>query len=191
MLCDQTLAGGGWTVIQKRFDGSVDFDRTFAEYESGFGNLQHGEFWFGLDKVYGMLSQSPHELYIELTDFANDTGYARYASFLLGSRSEQYVLTVSGYSGTAGNSLLVPSPPGHSGSTFHTKDRDNPARCATTIGGGWWYHALCQFANVNGNYKQPSDSGPYGIIWIGWGRGVLTPLRESRLLIRPASEPQP
>ena len=41
--CDAVTDGGGWLVVQRRQDGSVDFNRGWVEYEEGFGNLT-GEF---------------------------------------------------------------------------------------------------------------------------------------------------
>lgn len=31
--------GGGWTVIQKRIDGIIDFQRLWCDYLDGFGDL--------------------------------------------------------------------------------------------------------------------------------------------------------
>ncbi|XP_048244107.1 uncharacterized protein LOC125376199 [Haliotis rufescens] len=46
VYCDMTTSGLAWTVIQKRRDGSVRFNRTSAEYTDGFGDLKT-EFWLG------------------------------------------------------------------------------------------------------------------------------------------------
>ena len=38
--CSFSPADGAATVIQRRQDGSVDFDQTWRNYEEGFGNFK-------------------------------------------------------------------------------------------------------------------------------------------------------
>ena len=67
VFCDQTTAGGGWTVFQKRLNGSVDFYRAWSDYKVGFGDL-NGEFWLGLDKIYPLTSNDNSTLRVDLED---------------------------------------------------------------------------------------------------------------------------
>ena len=99
-----TTGGGGWTVIQRRVDESVDFYRNWADYEGGFGDLE-GNYWIGLKNMHA-LTQTPTELYVYLENFNGATAYARYASFTIGDVSTNYVLRVGRYSGTAGDSFI-------------------------------------------------------------------------------------
>ena len=98
VFCDQTTAGGGWLVFQKRLDGSVDFYQGWAEYKRGFGSLT-GEFWLGLDKIRRLTSSGSHKLRVDLEDFAGQSYYAEYDLFKVGSEGEKYQLTVGNYEG--------------------------------------------------------------------------------------------
>ena len=97
VFCDQKTTEGGWIVIQKRFDGTVDFHRNWFDYKKGFGNL-NGEFWLGLDKIH-RLTKSPSKLRVDLEDFDGRTSYAEYAMFEVATESKKYQLSVSKYSG--------------------------------------------------------------------------------------------
>ena len=62
VYCDTSSGGGGWTVIQRRKDGSVDFkNRDWVRYEDGFGDL-NGEFWIGLRSMHCLTNQGNWEL---------------------------------------------------------------------------------------------------------------------------------
>ena len=98
MVCDQTTAGGGWTVFQKRLDGSVDFYRGWDDYKRGFGN-RNGEFWFGLDKIHRLTSYNNSMLRVDLEDGDGYTSYAEYGLFVVLSESKNYELIFGTYSG--------------------------------------------------------------------------------------------
>ena len=98
VFCDQKSSSGGWTVFQKRLDGSVDFvNRAWADYKRGFGNL-NGEFWLGLDKIH-RLTKTKSRLRVELEDTQGKTAYAEYDTFSVSSERNKYRLGLGKYTG--------------------------------------------------------------------------------------------
>ena len=98
VLCDHKTAGGGWTVFQKRRDGSVDFYRAWDDYKRGFGNLK-GEFWLGLDKIHRLTVNGSNKLRVDLERFNGETGFAEYGFFSVTNETANYKLSLGGYSG--------------------------------------------------------------------------------------------
>ena len=178
VYCDMDTDGGGWTVFQRRVNGSVDFYLYWADYERGFGNLT-GEHWLGLRKIHRLTSNTTsQELRVELGDFLNNTRYAHYDNFYIAGTVDRYRLQVSGYRGTAGNSLNY-----HSGQEFSTRDQDNESdfrHCAVSYKGAWWYRG-CYNANLNGFYYHFSTSNENGIKWYGW---KFTTLKSTEMKLR-------
>ena len=98
VFCDHKTAGGGWTVFQKRQDGSVHFFRGWADYKRGFGNL-NGAFWLGLDKINRLTVSSSNKLRVDLEDLQDKTAFAEYSSFAVTSERAKYQLSLGSYSG--------------------------------------------------------------------------------------------
>ena len=166
VYCDMETDGGGWSIFQRRKDGSVDFNRNWVDYEYGFGDLA-GEFWLGLSKIHRLTKEGSNTLRVDLGDFDTNTAYAKFSSFNVGGNATEYVLSVGGYSGTAGDSLIH-----HNGRKFSARDNDNDRNsrnCARDIyPGGWWFNN-CFHAHLNGVYHQnPSISYAKGIVWRSW-----------------------
>ncbi|XP_077918026.1 fibrinogen C domain-containing protein 1 isoform X1 [Halichoerus grypus] len=189
VYCDMSTDGGGWTVFQRREDGSVNFFRGWEAYRDGFGKLT-GEHWLGLRRIHALTTQATYELHVDLEDFDNGTAYARYGSFGVGLFSvdpeeDGYPLTVADYSGTAGDSLLK-----HSGMRFTTKDRDSDHsenNCAAFYRGAWWYRN-CHTSNLNGQYLRGAHASyADGIEWSSW-TGWQYSLKFSEMKIRPVRE---
>ena len=49
-----------------------------------------------------IVKQGFYELRVDLKDWEGNTAYAKYSIFYIGNSTENYSLTVSGYSGDAG-----------------------------------------------------------------------------------------
>ncbi|KAJ8035654.1 Fibrinogen-like protein A [Holothuria leucospilota] len=59
--------GGGWTVLQRRVDGSLSFDRNWDAYKAGFGSAGPDEnVWLGNEVLYHMTSQKNYALRIDV-----------------------------------------------------------------------------------------------------------------------------
>ncbi|XP_054475496.1 fibroleukin-like [Anoplopoma fimbria] len=172
VLCDMELDGGGWTLLQRRHDGSVRFNRTWAEYRSGFGELDGGEFWLGNNMIHLLTRDRDMVLRVELEDFGGVMEYAEYEQFSVASERLRYRLSVGRYSGTAGDSLRFSKTYDHNNRAFTTPDRDHDrypsGNCGAYYSSGWWFDA-CMAANLNGRYYVGSYKGVRdGIFWGTW-----------------------
>ncbi|XP_050100011.1 fibrinogen-like protein 1 [Anopheles aquasalis] len=153
---------GGWLAIQRRLNGSLNFNRNWTEYRDGFG-YPDGNFWIGLERLHQLTSVRPWELAVDLHDYNGIYKYARYSTFAIGSEDEQYRLTLGKYSGTAGDGLWH-----HRGMKFSTPDRDNDQmkdlHCAREWHGGWWFNS-CLSSFLNGPYRDSGTTLMRKITW--------------------------
>lgn len=192
VFCDMDTDGGGWTVLQRRLPHSkaTDFNRGWYDYKMGFGNAS-SDYWIGLENMYIWTNTRHYEMRIDLTDFEGESSYAQYELFYIESEPKGYRLHVSGYSGTAGDSMGNGGKLDNftaDGMMFTTQDEDHDTsheiNCAKYWKiGGWWFNR-CSWANLNGPYKEPGEGDGIGINWHKWRNKQY--LRSSSIMIRPS-----
>nr|XP_046241036.1 angiopoietin-4 isoform X1 [Scatophagus argus]XP_046241037.1 angiopoietin-4 isoform X1 [Scatophagus argus]XP_046241039.1 angiopoietin-4 isoform X1 [Scatophagus argus] len=184
VYCDMETGDGGWTVFQRRFNGSVDFQRSWREYKMGFGDVL-GEHWLGNEALHLLTSQGQYSLRVELKDWEGNSAHAQYDRFTLTSETQQYRLYLRGYSGTAGRQSSLATH----GTGFSTRDQDHDncdhCKCALMLTGGWWFDA-CGFSNLNGIYYTIGHNirKLNGIKWHHF-RGPSYSLRSTSMMVRP------
>ena len=156
VYCDMANSGG-WIVIQRnRVNSQLSFDKNWREYEEGFGDLK-SDFWAGLELMHTLTQRGQWEMRIDFQKKQDKTwGYLHYTQFSVGSASDEYPLTVGGYTGTISSSLALY----FNGMKFTTLDNDNDERgdnCAVSYKSGNWYKD-CHTINVN---QQPPYINPF------------------------------
>ncbi|KAM4675697.1 angiopoietin-related protein 6 [Discoglossus pictus] len=181
--CEQDMTGGGWTIIQRRQDGSINFFTTWHSYKEGFGNLD-GEYWLGLENIHRVTNQDSYKLLIIMEDWQGRLASAEYDYFRLEAENDFYRLRLGQYRGNAGDSLSW-----HNDKQFSTLDRDRDSyvgNCAHFQKGGWWYN-MCAHSNLNGvwyrggHYRSRYQDGVY---WAEF-RGGAYSLKKVSMMIKP------
>lgn len=94
-----------------------------------------GEFWLGLINLIRVTNEKQHELRVETEDWEGNTAFAKYDIFRVRSRTVNFTVSISGYSGTAGDALSSAND-----MPFTTRDADNDknadGNCAALNMGG-------------------------------------------------------
>ncbi|XP_054835925.1 angiopoietin-related protein 4 [Eublepharis macularius] len=185
VFCDLAPESGGWTVIQRRQDGSVDFDQLWDAYRNGFGNMT-GDFWLGLDKIHQIVQEQMFRLVIEMQDWEGNSQLVQFL-FRLGGEDTAYTLSLLGpVLGELENAMGdFPHLP------FSTRDQDHDlkgdANCAKHLSGGWWF-STCGHVNLNGKYfrsiPRQRHERKQGIFWKTW-KGRYYPLKSTTMKIQP------
>ncbi|KAH3879282.1 hypothetical protein DPMN_003185 [Dreissena polymorpha] len=72
---------------------TVDFDRSWEEYKTGFGHLS-GDFWLRNEYIYHLSKNKSRQLHIDIETFEGKKVFAVYSEFGVSSEAGNYKLSV-------------------------------------------------------------------------------------------------
>ena len=153
VYCDMDTTDGGWMVIQRnKKDGVKTFDKKWKDFEEGFGELNGDKMWYGLKALNCFTETGQWELRIDF-QFVNKTwSHLHYKQFKVGSSSDEYPLTIGGFTGITPEDPFVTHPLNNMKFTTSDNDNDqNSGNCAVSRGG--WWHNNC--FHIGPNYQPP------------------------------------
>uniref|UniRef100_A0A7I4XWP5 Fibrinogen C-terminal domain-containing protein n=1 Tax=Haemonchus contortus TaxID=6289 RepID=A0A7I4XWP5_HAECO len=206
VYCDMHTAGGGWTVFQRRVNGSDSFwDHNWTEYKNGFGKIgSNTTFWLGNEALHQLTAKDPDvTLRVEMRgdrmpNTKNPNGYwwNHYFKFQIGPEESDYTLErlfidkrkIEGNASTGWYDMM------HSvGAKFSTVDRINDPRrdCVTELKMGGWWLRNCAMATLNGAYDMASPNPSaklYGLFWMFNGTINTIRPRRTTMMLRPTRQ---
>ncbi|XP_071852772.1 techylectin-5A-like [Apostichopus japonicus] len=172
--------GGGWTVFQRRTDGSTSFYQHWAAYKDRFGDSRN--LWLGNEKLHYLTNQRNYKLRFDITSSSGLARYAEYTDFQIESETSNYTMSELGNEGGNTGYDLTDTR----GKQFSTHDRDNDAfgnfNCAEKHRSGWWHsnddcstcasNSLCDYFQYSSSCKSACTSENLNGVYNG-GNGEM------------------
>ncbi|CAH1776603.1 unnamed protein product, partial [Owenia fusiformis] len=155
------LCYDGWTILQHRQDGTLDFNQTLDAYINGFDNGE-SENWLGLHRIHQITTSAQYVARLSVIDRNGASHFADYQTIHVSDETRNYECTLTDFimgSVNDGYSIL--------GKIFRTFDFDNDMSCGAQDGGGWWFDDDCSDdVMFNGVYQtNGSQTTGRGIHW--------------------------
>ena len=174
----------GDTIILNRSGNKTNFNRNWATYEQGIGQVGRGDYFIGL-KHLSVLTQRVDvcmRLWLTPWKLSSSPKKAIYDSFSVGPSSENYQMSYELYSGNLVFDVMATM----NGQQFSTYDNDNDifvGNCALRFKSGNWFQS-CMKANIFGPYRNDAKSGMCSVGVDASQGDMCSPLASVRMLIR-------
>ncbi|XP_041372582.1 uncharacterized protein LOC121385859 [Gigantopelta aegis] len=96
--CDIEDNKKAWLVIQRKSNGSLNFNKTWYEYADGFGEID-SDYWLGNNAIHRITKQGQYELQIDLETNTAERKHVTYDTFYVAGENLSFKLKVIGFHG--------------------------------------------------------------------------------------------